>query len=205
MKQCEKDGVTVTYGRRREAKNLANQKQMFTKNIKLPFINKLVSNIENRFADSNILLAFKVFDPNALPDNNGVEEIKTLVKRFGIALPQAASQEWDDFRLYMADHMRETSVEEVVDMLIKGALKVIYPIMSQLAEIYRIIPPHTSDVERDFSQMKLIKMCIRNRMCKKTLNSVLRIIIEGPDLNQFCFEEVIKMWAVTKQRRIKVD
>ena len=74
--------------------------------------------------------------------------------------------------------------------------------MSWLAEVYRLISLHTADVEGDFSQMKLIKTYLRNRMNEQTLDSIMRIVIEGPTLKEFPFEEAVKLWAEKKNRRI---
>ena len=59
-----------------------------------------------------------------------------------------------------------------------------------------------SDVERTFSQLKLIKTPIRNRMQEQTLDSLLCIAIEGPPLNSFPVAEVVALWASKKQRRL---
>ena len=43
-----------------------------------------------------------------------------------------------------------------------------YPDLCALAQICRVIPIHSADVERTFSQLKLIKSNIRNRILEKT-------------------------------------
>ena len=45
--------------------------------------------------------------------------------------------------------------------------------MTALAKICRVIPIHTGNVERTFSQLKLIKTRVRNRMNEKTLDALL--------------------------------
>ena len=81
--------------------------------------------------------------------------------------------------------------------------------MSTLAKICRVIPIHTADVERTFSQLKLIKTSIRNRMAEKTLDSLLRIVTEGPCIEGPCIEEfpisdAVTLWAKKKNRRLSV-
>jgi hypothetical protein len=71
----------------------------------------------------------------------------------------------------------------------------IYPNMSTLAKICRVVPIQTADVERTFSQLKLIKTRVRNRMNEKTLDSLLRIAIEGPPISEFPVTETVKLWA----------
>ena len=43
---------------------------------------------------------------------------------------------------------------------------------------------------------------IRNRMQEQTLDSLLRIAIEGPPLNSFPVAEAVALWASKKQRRL---
>ena len=60
-----------------------------------------------------------------------------------------------------------------------------YPNMCTLAQICRVVPIHSADVERAFSQFK------RNRMLEKTLDSLLRITIEGPKVNEFPVKDAV--------------
>ena len=61
---------------------------------------------------------------------------------------------------------------------------------------------NTTDVERTFSQLKLLKTRVRNWMNEKTLDSLLRIAIEGPPTSEFPVSEVVKVWAAKKNRRL---
>ena len=74
--------------------------------------------------------------------------------------------------------------------------------MSTLAKICRVVPIHTADVETTFSQLKLIKTRIRNRMNEKTLDLLLRIAIEGPGITEFPLTETVKLWATKKNQRL---
>ena len=61
-----------------------------------------------------------------------------------------------------------------------------------------------SDNERIFSQTKLIKNKLRNRMNLDTLNSHLMILLNGPEIEDFNFEEAYKYWENKKNRRINL-
>ena len=76
--------------------------------------------------------------------------------------------------------------------------------MSTLAKICRVVPIQTADVERTFSQLKLIKTRVRNRMNEKTLDCLLRIAIEGPPISEFPVTETVKLWATKKHRRLSI-
>ena len=51
------------------------------------------------------------------------------------------------------------------------------------------------DVKRIFSQLKLIISRTRNRMNEKTLDSLLRITIEGPDIDKFPVTQAVQLSA----------
>ena len=71
--------------------------------------------------------------------------------------------------------------------------------MSVIAKICRVIPIHTADVERTFPQLKMIKTGIRNRMCEQTLDALLRIVTEGPCLEDYPIGEAVNLWAKKKK------
>ena len=60
----------------------------------------------------------------------------------------------------------------------------------------------TADVERTFTQLKLIKTRVRNRMNEKTLDSLLQIAFEGPPVSKFPVTEVVKLWAIKKNQQL---
>ncbi|KAL3210253.1 hypothetical protein MRX96_037299 [Rhipicephalus microplus] len=76
--------------------------------------------------------------------------------------------------------------------------------MACLAGSYLVLPPHTVDCERDFSALKLIKTQLRNRLKEMSLDCLIRIACEGPDVDTYPYEEVVEKWAKSKNRRLKV-
>ena len=83
----------------------------------------------------------------------------------------------------------------------------IYPNMGTFAEICRVVPIHTADVERTFSQLKLIKTRIRNRLNEGTLDSLLRIAVEGsssPQEYPIMIQEAVELWARKKKQTITI-
>ena len=81
------------------------------------------------------------------------------------------------------------------DLCTNDTTAALFPNMAQFARICGVIPIHTADVERTFSQLKLIKTRTRNRMNKKTLDSLLRIVLEGPDEDIFPVADAVELWA----------
>ena len=47
-------------------------------------------------------------------------------------------------------------------------------------------------------------LSVRNRLNMSTLDSLLHISVEGPELNDFRFESAAMCWASQRNRRLKV-
>ena len=85
------------------------------------------------------------------------------------------------------------------DLCTNPTSRALYPSMSALAQICRVIPVHTAGVERTFSQLKTQTW---NRMNEHTLDSLLRIATEGPPVKDFPVQKAVQLWAHKKNRRM---
>ena len=83
------------------------------------------------------------------------------------------------------------------------AYKSIFPQMFSLMNILLAIPMSTATVERSFSQMKLVKNRLRNRLSDVCLPQLMRIAIKGPELTDINFEEILDIFA-QQNRRIQL-
>ena len=72
--------------------------------------------------------------------------------------------------------------------------------MSKIAKICWVIPIYTANVERTFSQLKFIK----TSTLEKSLDSLLRIAIEGPPVEEFPVRDAVDLWSKKKNRRLSV-
>ena len=193
--------------------------EYFKNYIKLPYLDKLVNNIEARFDDRSVMASFDIFNPAKLPHlpdkpstadlemfvEYGNNDVERLSQQFQVAVADSVEciEEWCSFRQLLQDSCHHLKQEEVVSKLCcDSSLAAIYPNMSTLAKVCRVVPIQTADVERTFSQIKLIKSRIRNRMNENTLNSLLRIAIEGPPISNFPFTDAVQLWATKKNRRL---
>ena len=194
-------------------------KKRFKTSVQSDFLTKLIDNIENRFKESDVFIAFDdVFNTQRLMDNHnqgpvvvcmeddiyGKESVIKLAKRFALD-KQDAVKEWCNFINFACvdspvDFLKVNLVTELCE---NQSLKALYPNLSVMAGAYRVIPPHTADCERDFSQLKLIKTDIRNRMKEETLDALMRISIDGPPLEQYDFVKAAELWSSVKSRRLK--
>ena len=107
----------------------------------------------------------------------GDDIIRTMCSRFGLDV-ETALEEWGDYKQFSSDHQKKLKLTDVTHQLCTNQTqRQLYPHMSKLAQICCVIPPHTADCERDFSQLKFVKTNLRNRMKDKTLDSIIRIVI----------------------------
>ena len=65
---------------------------------------------------------------------------------------------------------------------------------SYILNIMTAFPVGTASVERSFSQMKLIKSCLRSRLSDTNLEHLMKIAIEGPHLSD------IEILDISKQK-----
>ena len=77
----------------------------------------------------------------------------------------------------------------------------IFPEMMKLLNIMLTIPVGTATVERSFSQMKMIKTRLRNRLSDANLQHLMRVAIEGPDLKEVDFNQILDIFKL-KSRRV---
>ena len=74
--------------------------------------------------------------------------------------------------------------------------------MSTLITIALIIPVSTASCERGFSAINRIKTKLRNRLLTPTVDTLLRISIEGPLIDQFDFTRSLDHYKSIKEHRI---
>ena len=138
----------------------------FRDSIKEPYLCTLIDNLKRRFNDKSKIAAFSIFNPEKLKNGctmqYGIEEIERLAQQYQglgiIASTEECIDEWKSYRQFLQDNCSIMKFSEVILDLCTNCTAIrIFPNMSTLAKICRVIPIHTADVERTFSQLKLIK------------------------------------------------
>ena len=76
----------------------------------------------------------------------------------------------------------------------------IFPEMMKLLNILLTLPVGTATVERSFSQMKMIKTRLRNRLSDANLQHLMRVAIEGPELKEVDFNEILEIFKLKSRR-----
>ena len=156
----------------------------------------------------------------------GLQEIKELADFYGkeasveylgatytsppLLDQQELLSEWKVFRralykekqLISLKKLSTPSMQEVLQsMKATEAYKGIFPQTFILLDIILAIPVGTATVERSFSQMKMIKTRLRNRLADYSVSQLMKIAVEGPELSNVPFEEILDVFK-EKNRRV---
>ena len=177
----------------------------FQETVAKPFITHLKNNISSRFASSgDVLSAFSIFDPRKVPSNNfedlssyGEDSIKTLLAHYGVEksaetlqgeekvqekiISDDVTTEWKTFRQFMSKQPKANMKLQLKELVTNDVLTAMFPNLSTLGNICFSIPVSTASVERSFSQIKLLKTPLRNRLSDSSLLHLMKIAIESPD------------------------
>ena len=124
---------------------------------------------------------------------------------------EEASAEWRIFKrallkektdlIRKRDLSTPPSLQEVKkEMECSGAYAEIFPEIFKLLNILLAMPVGTATAERSFSQMKLIKTRLRSRISGSNLARLMRIAIEGPDLKEVDFNQVLDIFKDQNHR-----
>ena len=158
------------------------------------------------FLESNpILKAAQVLDPVNWPDfdvqpaDYGVEEIDVLSKHFNSFLSRydfdaaQAQDEWTDLKVFAVRRV-PTKDFNVLWARLHMQHSERFPNICMLGGVVQCLPMNTACCERAFSHMKQIKSDWRSRLGPSTLSMLLRICLEGKNLDQYQPERDVAHW-----------
>ncbi|XP_078576404.1 zinc finger protein 862-like [Branchiostoma floridae x Branchiostoma japonicum] len=177
------------------------------------YINELIDNIESRFPETGILSACKIFEPRHLPEDNveraayGREELTTILDHFcpagrePLVNRDACRREWTPFKELVRANYANVSFKSLVKQ-IKFNHAAFLPEIAKLLQAVAVVPVTTVPCERGFSVQNRIKTKARARIKATTLDTLMRINIEGPPISEFAFDRALDKWRTAKPRRI---
>lgn len=84
----------------------------------------------------------------------------------------------------------------------KNATSTKWTILCKFAQIAITLPVSNADSERGFSCMNRIKMQLHNHLTVPSLDTLMRISVEGPDISDFDFSHAVNKWASLRNRRV---
>ena len=201
--------------------------KLFQDTVAMPFIATLKANISSRFESSgDIVSALSIFDPRKAPldsenlSHYGEDSIRTLLAHYGVERCGVTLQgeetvkaalissdvftEWTTFRHFMFKQPKDDMLLQLKELASNEMLENMFPNLNKLAKISISIPVTTASVERSFSQMKMIKTRLRNRLSDSSLSLLMKIAIESPiTMSDSILEEMVDIWN-RKGRKISV-
>ena len=180
----------------------------FQERVAKPFVTMLKANISSRFVSQYIVSSFSIFDPKKVPaaDSSDLlayeqDSVDLMLAHYGAEQPAETVDgdeytkealispeirtEWKTFRSYLSKQPKGTLYSQLTELTTSDMLRTMFPNISTLANICLSIPVSTASVERSFSQMKLIKTRILNRIGQSSLSYLMKIAIETPEKLRF--------------------
>jgi hypothetical protein len=170
---------------------------------------------------SDLYHSFRIFDSKLLPTRKselggyGNEDINKLSDYYGvdkvndegnivekIINNDNVRQEWEVAKYYIKQIKGQDAAggwEYIFNIYPDFSNE--FPNISKLVIISLIIPLSNAQVERIFSQHKLTKTRLRNRMNIESLNKHLMIFLNGPDyFHRFDWNKAYDYWAMKVRR-----
>ncbi|MCO5565151.1 hypothetical protein L7F22_018824 [Adiantum nelumboides] len=180
------------------------------------FVNCIIENLRQRFSDNGVMGCFKSIAPCSFPkkrevfrdfgnleleklvDFYGVEKVSASGVRYGSLVQKLETKrEYQYFKLQAPFEWSEWSLKDTWVAIAKNStMKEKYPMLLTLANIALLQCCSTAACERGFSKQNLIKSKLRNHLNVRTVESLMRISIEGPSLRDFDFSDAIEMWRL---------
>ena len=126
----------------------------------------------------------------------GDSDVDTICKHFSVSVrPDTLKAEWITLKHVLVKDFH-TTVEVMQTLASDDTLS------SKLSSVALILPVSTADCERGFSTLKRIKTAPRNRFKTQTLDMLIRISSEGPEITKFNFDNAAVVWSSNTNRKI---
>ena len=193
------------------------EKDEFISSIKIPYIDSIVKQLNERFPNVICLDAFSIFDPKSAPSSSeqliayGQNKIDHLIAQYGEGENPDVDgdeliSEWEAVKRLLGSNFKKKSMREMLKHFVTDeSLQLLYPNLTKIATIAAVIPVSTAECERSFSAIKRIKSVLRNRLKTTTLDCLMRISIEGPSITDFNFDRVANiLWQRMQNHRLRI-
>lgn len=194
---------------------------------KKKFIEQMISNIETRFPDTDLLSAFGILSMRPISHLSGEEleewgnaQLETLLAHYGVEKThkwkerkgaksiiatavvdgEATRKEWSDIKAKVVAQMYPRNSMEVLWGLIVKFHKDDCPNLIKLACLALTSPVNTAGCERGFSVQNQTLTSLRNRLSPETQDLLLRVQINGPPLVDFDFNRALKTWKQSSKK-----
>ena len=188
------------------------------------YITTLRNSVEGRFTKDPVLDAFSVLNLNNMQllggSNNfstsrGSVKLETLISHYGYDITNDTSEH--EAKIQSAELRTEYSIYEKIlikkiersEITKEGDLNAwlavnasTFPNLFKLTRFGLIIPAHSADCQRAFSVQNMIKTKQRSKLHIETLDWLMRISLNGPELENMKFASAMALFAAKKKRVI---
>ncbi|XP_063810584.1 zinc finger MYM-type protein 1-like [Pseudophryne corroboree] len=106
--------------------------------------------------------------------------------------------------LEVDEKMKSSPPATILTLIYKHRLEEAYPNITTALQIFLTLPVSVASRERSFSKLKLIKTYLRNTMGQERLTNLSIISIEHKRASTLCYEDIIKIFAAKKARRVQL-
>ena len=119
-------------------------KNQFETQVRKPYLEKLIENLNNRFPRVELLSAFSIFNPSELPESESEldlyseTEIDCLLTHYSLGplalIPEDVKEEWKHFKVFLASsNLKDHTYKELAEFLLSTPARCqLFPNLSQL-------------------------------------------------------------------------
>ena len=201
-------------------------------NVFNQYIDAIVENIVSRFPDTELMTCMGVLAMRPITflceselEIWGDESLEVLLKHYGsekthtykdlatrLTITTEASpprvdaeecrREWKKLkRVVVAQQYPRQSMASLWSLIMQYHSSDC-PQLSVLAAMALAHPIHTADCERTFSSQNHIMSPLRNRLSSEHCDELMRVMLQGGNMQDFPFHQAVSRWASAKQRVI---
>lgn len=177
-------------------------------------VNGIVSCMEQRFADisDGLLASTRIANiktwPSDFHEDFGDSNIKVLCKHFGGRLEKVCSlpdiqSEWTLLQKNLYENHKDEIHSESSPLTwekINKMYRQSFPNCLELFDLLLSLPASSTDCERGFSQMKIMKNEYRNRLGSSSMTDLMLIKLHSPDIADFDPCQAIHYWNSSSVR-----
>ena len=178
------------------------------------YIDKVIANLKDRFADNGVLSLFQIFVPACIVRAEregaqtllkfGLKELNDLLDKYEKSLKldrDDCVSEYKQYRRLVLGRYSTLNLSACVEAMFRNYQQII-PNVCKLLEVAVLIPMSSVPCERGFSTQNLILTRFRTRLSTQALNDLMRISEDGPSFKQFDFNRAVTTWKKEKVRKL---
>nr|XP_028576566.1 zinc finger protein 862-like [Podarcis muralis]XP_028576567.1 zinc finger protein 862-like [Podarcis muralis]XP_028576568.1 zinc finger protein 862-like [Podarcis muralis] len=161
----------------------------------------------DRIGNDRVLRNVEIFDPCNIPkpvggrdtsaSSHGEKELSELLQ----ALPsnvrvdkEAILEEYQEFKVWAGNKTSITCEEAWQRLQAESTACASYINICKVLNFLRVLPLSTAECERGVSQLNLVKTDSRKRLLATTIDDLLMIKMNGPDLEVFSAANAVNLW-----------